>query len=56
MSGEIPVAAEYKRSFNSNDTRRKLDNRAGVRIKKLSCSPVLEGHARWTIRLLEEKF
>ena len=32
-----------------------LDGRAEARIIELACGPVLEGHSRWTIRLLEEK-
>ena len=55
MSGGIQAVTEYKRSINSDNARRKLDGRAEARIIELACSPVPEGHARWTIRLLEEK-
>lgn len=55
MSGGIQAATEYKRSINSDNARRKLDGRAEARIIELACSPAPEGHARWTIRLLEEK-
>ena len=55
MSGGISAVTEYKRSINSDNARRKVDGRAEARIIELACSPVPEGHARWTIRLLEEK-
>lgn len=44
-----------KRSINSDNARRKVDGRAEAQIVQLACGPVPEGHARWTIRLLEEK-
>ena len=55
MSGGVEAVTEYKRSINSDNARRKLDGRAEARIIELACGPVPEGHARWTIRLLEEK-
>ena len=55
MAGGIEAVTEYKRSINSDNARRKLDGRAEARIIELACGPVPEGHARWTIRLLEEK-
>lgn len=44
-----------KRSGNSDNARRKLDGRAEARIIEMACGPAPEGHARWTLRLLEEK-
>ena len=44
-----------KRSIHSDNARRKLDGRGEARIIELACSPVPKGHARWTLRLLEEK-
>lgn len=44
-----------KRSVNSDNARRKLDGRAEARIIEIACGPAPEGHARWTLRLLEEK-
>lgn len=44
-----------KRSVNSDHARRKLDGRAEARIIEIACGPAPEGHARWTLRLLEEK-
>ena len=44
-----------KRNINSDNARRKVDGRAEAQIVQLACGPVPEGHARWTIRLLEEK-
>ena len=55
MSGGIPEVIEYKRNINSDNARRKRDGRAEARIIELACGPVPEGHARWTIRLLEER-
>ena len=53
--GGIESVTEYKRSINSSNARRKVDGRAEAHIIELACSPVPEGHSRWTIRLLEEK-
>lgn len=44
-----------KRNVNSDNARRKFDGRAEARIIEIACGPVPEGHARWTLRLLEEK-
>lgn len=46
---------EYKRSVNSDNARRKVDGRAEARLIELACGPVPEGHARWTLRLLEQE-
>lgn len=43
------------RSINSDNARRKLDDRAEARIIEIACSPAPEGHSRWTLRLLEEQ-
>lgn len=51
----ISGITNLKRNANSDNTRRKLDGRAEARIIEIACGPVPEGHARWTLRLLEEK-
>ena len=48
-------AIRLKRNINSDNARRKVDGRTEAQIVQLACGPVPEGHARWTIRLLEEK-
>jgi len=44
-----------KRNVNSDNARRKLDGRAEAHLIEIACSPAPEGHARWTLRLLEEQ-
>lgn len=44
-----------KRNVNSDNAKRKLDGRAEARLIEIACSPAPEGHARWTLRLLEEQ-
>lgn len=51
----IDAVTKMKCNVNSDHTGRVLDGRAEARILEPACSPVLEGHSRWTIRLLEEK-
>ncbi len=51
----IPGITQLKRNVNSDNARRKLDGRTEARIIEMACSPAPEGHARWTLRLLEEK-
>ena len=55
VNGGIEEVVSYKRSVNSDNARRKVDGRAEARIIELATSPAPEGHARWTLRLLEEK-
>ena len=55
VTGGIDAVAEFKRNINSDNARRKLDGRAEARLIELACGPVPEGHARWTIRLLEKE-
>ncbi len=55
VTGGVEEATKYNRSINSDNARRKVDGRAEARIIELACSPVPEGYARWTIRILEEK-
>lgn len=50
----LDAAATYKRNPNSNAPR-KVDGRAEAQIIELACSQPPEGHARWSLRLLEEK-
>ena len=45
----------YNRHENSDNAKRKMDGRMEARIIKIACGPVPEGHARWTLRLLEER-
>ncbi|MCH3916767.1 MAG: IS3 family transposase [Spirochaetia bacterium] len=45
----------YKRHENSDNARRKMDGRTEAEIIRVACGPVPEGHARWTLRLLEAK-
>lgn len=42
-------------NINSDQARWKFDGRAEARIIEIACSPALEGHSRWTLRLLEEQ-
>ena len=53
--GGIEEVIHLRRSVNSNNARRKLDGRGEARIIELACSPAPKGHARWTLRLLEEQ-
>ncbi len=55
MNGGIDAVAEFKRSINSDNARRKVDGRTEARLIELACGPVPEGHSRWTIRLLEKE-
>ncbi len=54
-NGGIEDVIHLKRSVNSDNARRKLDGRGEARIIEMACSPAPEGHARWTLRLLEEQ-
>ena len=51
----IAGVIHLKRSVNSDNARRKLDGRGEARILEMACSPAPAGHARWTLRLLEEQ-
>ena len=51
----LESAIEYKRNPNSDNTRRKVDGRIEAKIIQIACGPVPEGHARWTLRLLEKQ-
>lgn len=46
---------KIKRNVNSNNARRKVDGRMEAKVIEMACGPAPEGHARWTIRLLEEQ-
>ena len=41
--------------MNSDNARRKVDGRTEAKIIEVACGPVPEGHARWTIRFLEDR-
>lgn len=45
----------YNISPNSAAALRKADGRTEAKLIQLACSPAPDGHARWTLRLLEEK-
>jgi len=51
----LDACLTLNRSVNSDNARRKVDGRAEAQLIALACGPVPEGHARWTLRLLEEK-
>ena len=51
----IDYVTSVKRSANSDNARRKVDDGIEARIIALACEPVPQGHSRWTLRLLEEK-
>jgi len=48
-------ALKLNRNINSDNARRKVDGRTEARIIEIACGPVPTGHARWTIRLLEDQ-
>ena len=48
--------AVLARKYNSNSARRRIfDGAAEAKLIALSCGPAPAGHAKWTLRLLEEK-
>ena len=49
----LKAAIKYKRNPNSDNARRKVDGRVEAKIIQVACGPAPEGHARWTLRLLE---
>lgn len=51
----IQGITSLKRNVNSDNARRKLDGRAEARLIEIACGPAPEGHARWTLRLLEKE-
>ena len=52
-NGGVESVITLKRSVNSDNARRKVDGRAEAMIIATACGPAPEGHARWTVRLLE---
>lgn len=54
ISGGIDGALSYNRSVNSDNAKRKVDGHAEARIIELATSAPPEGHANWTLVLLEE--
>ncbi len=52
--GGIDEALSYNRSVNSDNAKRKVDRHAEARIIELATSAPPEGHANWTLVLLEE--
>ena len=51
----LDVALQPKWNINSDNARHKVDGRTEARIVEMTCGSVPEGHARWTIRLLENQ-
>lgn len=51
----IDSIIRYNISPNSATALRKADGRTEARIIQIACGPAPDGHARWTLRLLEEK-
>lgn len=51
----IDSVIKLKHSVNFDNAKRKVDGRTEAKLIKIACGPVPEGHARWTLRLLEEK-
>lgn len=51
----IDAVLSIKRNEKSNTGSLKLDGRAEALLIALACGEAPEGHARWTLRLLEEK-
>ena len=49
----LKAAIQYKRNPNSDNARRKVDGRIEAKIIQVACGPAPEGHARWSLRLLE---
>jgi transposase len=54
-NGGIGKVLSYNRNVNSDQARRKLDGRGEAKVIEIACGPAPDGHARWTLRLLEEK-
>lgn len=52
--GGIDAALARKRSVNSDQARRKVDERMEARLIEIACGPAPERHSRWTIRLLQD--
>ena len=55
MKNGITDIIRYNISPNSAAARRKVDGRMEARIIQIACGPVPNGHAHWTLRLLEER-
>ena len=44
------------RKYNQNSARPRIfDGAAEAKLVALACGPAPEGHAKWTLRLLEDK-
>lgn len=50
----IPAIIKINRNPRSN-AKRKIDDRLEAELIRIACSPAPEGHARWTLRLLEKQ-
>ena len=54
MDRGIPAIIKINRNPHSN-AKRKIDGRLEAELIRIACSPAPEGHARWTLRLLEKQ-
>ena len=54
-AGGLEEVLKIKRSPKSDTSRLKVDGRTEAKIIQIACGPAPEGHARWTLRLLEER-
>lgn len=52
--GGIHQAITLKRHENSDNARRKPDRHSEAKLIQIDCGPAPDGHARWTLRILEE--
>lgn len=54
VKGGIPAIIKINRNPRQN-ARRKVDGRMEAELIRIACGPAPEGHARWTLRLLEKQ-
>ena len=55
IDGGVENVLTVGRSINPDNARRKVDGRLKEKLIEMACGLDLEGHSRWTLRLLEEK-
>ena len=54
VRGGIPAIIKINRNPRQN-AKRKIDGRLEAELIRIACGPAPEGHARWTLRLLEKQ-
>ena len=54
VKGGISAIIKINRNPRQN-ARRKVDGRMEAELIRIACGPAPEGHARWTLRLLEKQ-